>query len=96
MKAAAGNNWIRCHMKTRRSKFTPFKVAKGPKTSGEVGNIRINMFLDRSSNRYNVDAEEWGQLKNQHQVIPPAVGYTIFTSESEMPELLGRLEIKRN
>ena len=84
--AGEKQDWIRCHNKTRRSKFTPMKVSKGPKDPKDVGSLRVSMLYNDDTRQWSIDVEDWRNLANPHQIIQPMRGYTAFMNDLHLPQ----------
>ena len=54
------------------------KVSKGPRSSEEIGPIRISLLRSEQNGNWEIRIDDWKLAKNPHQIIPPSTGYTIF------------------
>ena len=74
--------WTRIHTNPRTAKFTPYKVALGPKRHEKVGNVRIvvGKFIDGEDF---CEIDEWTKLADAHQrSFKPWTGATLFVDMS--------------
>ena len=74
--------WTRIHTNPRTTKFTPYKVALGPKRHEKVGNVRIvvGKFIDGEDF---CEIDEWTKLADAHQrSFKPWTGATLFVDMS--------------
>ena len=72
---------MRLHSKMRRARFTPLKIAKGPKVASDVGNFRISLMVNPEDRRWTMEVEEWKKLVGPHDCGHPYYGITIFVDK---------------
>lgn len=76
--------WSRLHLKPRRSLFTPFKVAKGPKSNDQLGVVRFTRGVTKSGQIFEFH-DKWNIEKNAHRLLDePWVGITKFTESDKV------------
>ena len=62
--------WQREHRRSRRSLFTPFRVAAGPSSNAHFIRLRKTSGIDLSSMRKFEIVDDWTQSSNAHRLLP--------------------------
>ena len=75
--------WIRIHKTPRRSLFTPFKVAKGPKIQDKLATVRLTNGKFENGETFSI-VDGWMDLKLAHRCLKAEwTGQTMFLKGSD-------------
>ena len=80
--------WTRVHKKLRMSKFTPMKIAQGPRSVEEVGEWRLTFMKAEGDSKWKYSVEDWRRLENPHKVVRPFRGFSAFVDKEFIPKEL--------
>ena len=75
-----GGVWRRVHVKPRRALFTPYKVAKGPKSDVKLGEFRFTKGVTESGIKFEFH-DRWTDPETAHRLLDEKwIGHTTFVT----------------